>query len=231
MEVLLPRTFDPGQHSSYEHAGQKTIDHLNGGREQPPLNWIEQLRLGLGIFAGLALRRGHVAQHRTVSPELVGMQFHWRSKHPSCKMKGLLLCEAEGKAGYLDPVDIEGARSGLEVRCVCWSNRKLTPENRIKEETEIAMLVHCFYSLCEAPEEKTGGSRYWGVFPSQGGFQCNTLRATRRSRKTGKITFVPCENCLCSSFSIVLVCHSAYGQFLWARTYFSENTSYWNLKA
>lgn len=199
MEVLLPRTFDPDQHWSYEHAGQKTIDHVNRERETPPLNWIEQLRLGLGIFAGLTLRRGYVAQHRTVSTELVGMQFHWRSKHPSCKMKGLLLCEVEGKAGYLDPTVKEVARSGLEVRCVCWSNRKLTPENRIKEETETAMLVNCFYSLCEAPEEKTVDSRFWGVFPSQGVFQRNTLRATRRSRKTGKMTFVPCENCLCSS--------------------------------
>lgn len=189
MEVLLPRSFDPGQHWSYEH--------VNGEREQPPLNWIEQLRLSLGIFAGLTLSRGHVAQHRTVSPELVGMQFHWRSKHPSCKMKGLLLCEVEGKAGYLDPTVKEVARSGLEVKCVCWSNRKLTPENRIKKETETAMLVHCFYSLCEASKEKYS---WQPILGSLRVFQCNTLRATRRSRKTGKMTFVPCENCLCSSF-------------------------------
>lgn len=99
----------------------------------------------------------------------------------------LLLCKVEGKVGSLDlkkktkrvPVVEEVAwRSSL----FAGQNRKLMPENRIKEEKETVMLLRCFYFLCEAPEEKL----YRGVFPSRGVtpiFQSNTLRAARRSSK------------------------------------------------
>lgn len=54
------------------------------------------------------------------------------------------------KSPWLKRRHDQGWRSDL----LAGQNRKLAPENRIKEEKATVMLVHCSYFLCEAPEEK-----------------------------------------------------------------------------
>lgn len=122
--------------------------------------WTEfnnALILSLGILAGLTLRKGHIAYHRTVFPELLGRQCFIEGQiiHLATRRSFYFVKLKESWVSWPENVPTGKDVAVLEIRYVCCDagqSRKLTLENRITEG-KMVMLVYCAYFLCEPPEE------------------------------------------------------------------------------